>query len=166
MPEFHEKECLKCHLYLAPELWDKNKGRKDGLATWCKYCMAAYRLAHREKNLVYQRQYRKANVEALKDTHRKKYLKHGRKHLLEKKYGITEEIYSQMLTNQSGCCAICLTNNPGTGLDFFCVDHDHVTNHVRGLLCVDCNTGLGKFKENPITIREAALYIERGGFKA
>lgn len=39
-------------------------------------------------------------------------------------------------------------------------DHDHETGVLRGLLCLDCNRGLGAFKDNPALLRRAAEYIE------
>ena len=165
MPEFHEVHCTKCDLHLDPSMFTINRARKNGLNVWCKYCMAAYRVAHREQNVVYQREYRQKNPELLRANSKQKYLTSGRNWGLQKRYGITEEIYSQMLSNQSGCCAICRSSDPGKRRKFFCVDHNHVTNLVRGLLCVECNTALGKFKDNPIILREAALYLERGGFR-
>lgn len=40
------------------------------------------------------------------------------------------------------------------------VDHNHNTGDVRGGLCVNCNIGLGHFKDNPELLRLAALYLE------
>ena len=40
------------------------------------------------------------------------------------------------------------------------VDHDHSTGEVRGGLCVNCNFGLGHFKDSPELLRLAALYLE------
>ena len=42
-----------------------------------------------------------------------------------------------------------------------CIDHDHTTGKVRGMLCHDCNTSLGKFRDNPDILRKAADYLER-----
>lgn len=79
---------------------------------------------------------------------------------LRQNYGITLEDFDQMLAAQNGRCAICQTTTPG-GRGAFNVDHCHDTGKVRDLLCMDCNTGLGKLKHNPALLRQAADYIER-----
>ena len=43
----------------------------------------------------------------------------------------------------------------------WCVDHDHETGAVRGLLCRECNLGLAAFRESPTALRRAAGYLER-----
>jgi hypothetical protein len=62
-------------------------------------------------------------------------------------YGITPEQYDSMLAAQGGHCALC----PAVRGDRRCarlhVDHNHVTGKVRGLLCRDCNTGLGIYEK-------------------
>jgi hypothetical protein len=72
-------------------------------------------------------------------------------------YGLTPEMYDDMYRAQGGLCAIC--KNPpklGRPLD---VDHDHVTNLNRGLLCRDCNLGLGSFKDNSESLQAAIVYL-------
>jgi len=70
--------------------------------------------------------------------------------------GITVEQYHQILKDQDGLCAICKTfMNPPH------IDHCHSSGKVRGLLCNDCNTSLGKFKESAENLRRAARYIDR-----
>jgi len=41
----------------------------------------------------------------------------------------------------------------------FCLDHDHATNEFRGFICMDCNTGLARFNENPETMLRAIKYL-------
>src|SRR6266446_1969785 len=75
-----------------------------------------------------------------------------------RKYGITKERFDALLIAQDYRCRVCRTDDPGS--HDWNVDHDHVTNKVRGLLCANCNFGLGHFKDNPETLRAAAVYLE------
>lgn len=90
--------------------------------------------------------------------------KHG--YYLKRTFGISLESYASMLKSQDGRCAVCGTDKPGNGrgkkeLKFFPVDHDHLTGKVRGLLCRDCNLGLGAFSDDPIVLHAAMRYLER-----
>lgn len=78
-------------------------------------------------------------------------------------YGITESEYTDMLNSQKGCCAICGCSDTSDPKIFPVIDHCHDTGTVRGLLCMSCNQGLGKFKDNPDLLRIAAEYLERKG---
>lgn len=71
-----------------------------------------------------------------------------------KKYGITLEEWKQILERQGNACAIC-----GDRKAKLVIDHSHKTNKVRGLLCNQCNTGLGCFKDNRRSLRNAELYL-------
>lgn len=77
---------------------------------------------------------------------------------LESKYQITEAIYAEMLLRQNGVCAICRCHQRYKRL---AVDHDHKTGQVRGLLCEQCNHGLGRFFDSPFRLRNAAAYLEK-----
>ena len=61
-----------------------------------------------------------------------------------------------MLEAQGGDCAICSTRMLSP-----CIDHDHVTKEVRGLLCMSCNTALGHFRDDPSIVRSALAYLSR-----
>ena len=81
------------------------------------------------------------------------------------RYGITRNDFKAMLVNQKGVCAIC--KQPETQIDKrtgnvkqLAVDHCHKTGKVRGLLCVHCNHGLGKFKDNVDLLKTAIIYLE------
>lgn len=85
-----------------------------------------------------------------------------RNHGLVRLYGITATEYEELHAAQAGVCAICkepetLTRN-GV-LRNLCVDHDHITGQVRGLLCASCNLAVGKFKDKPDLMLSAADYL-------
>jgi hypothetical protein len=81
-----------------------------------------------------------------------------------KKYGITLDQYNQILQKQKCLCVICL--QPETLVDSkskkvrrLCVDHNHLTGKVRGLLCDKCNRGLGNFQDNTAILSMATNYL-------
>lgn len=76
-----------------------------------------------------------------------------------KSYFITDDEYDTILEEQGGACAIC-GNRDGNAVGFaLCVDHDHETGRVRGLLCVKCNLLIGHADENPETLKSASEYL-------
>lgn len=75
---------------------------------------------------------------------------------LKRVYGISVEDYDRLLVKQDGRCAIC-GDLPGERL--LDVDHCHQSGAVRGLLCVRCNTSIGKFDDDPVLLRSALTYL-------
>ena len=77
---------------------------------------------------------------------------------LIREYGITIEEYEELAAYQNHVCAICKQLcKTGNRLS---VDHCHTTGRIRGLLCSNCNTGIGQFNDDPELLRCAADYIE------
>jgi hypothetical protein len=74
---------------------------------------------------------------------------------LRRKYGLTLVEFRAMSAAQNHQCLICARYKK------LCVDHCHTTNRVRGLLCQDCNKGLGCFREDPKAFRAAVKYLAR-----
>jgi hypothetical protein len=72
-------------------------------------------------------------------------------------YGLSIADYDRMFEAQGGRCAICKERSDRA----LCVDHDHATEQVRGLLCNNCNSGIGKLKDDPDRLRAAIAYLER-----
>lgn len=104
----------------------------------------------------YRRRWEAKNPDKVR-AYREKAKKHYRRSDLKKHYDMTESQYEKMLEAQHGRCLICgETNGP---MPLF-VDHDHKTQRVRSLLCINCNTGLGTFKDSPELLRLAILYLE------
>lgn len=134
-----EKRCPRCDCVKPVTEFNINRKHKDGLASWCKSCNA--------ENL---REWAKKNA-----THKGR-LSHASH--LRRAYGIDMDDYDRMLEAQGGVCAICAGQcRIKTRL---AVDHCHTTNRIRGLLCDDCNNGVGRFKDNPELLRAAAAYLE------
>lgn len=73
-------------------------------------------------------------------------------------YGLTHEELAVLLA-QHEVCAICKTTEWGKKGPQ--VDHCHATGRVRGVLCSNCNQGLGRFADDPQRLRKAAEYLER-----
>lgn len=91
--------------------------------------------------------------------------KHYRKSYLKDRYGITQQIYDDLLKEQKGVCAIC--NNIETRINglskksnVLSVDHNHITGKVRGLLCHLCNSAIGKLRDSSNLLRKAADYLD------
>jgi hypothetical protein len=71
------------------------------------------------------------------------------------RYGIGAEQVEEMIEEQGGLCVICqrqLGDKPH-------VDHDHATGQVRGILCFNCNGGLGQFGDDILRLQQAVEYL-------
>lgn len=119
----------------------KKSASKDGYSNRCKSCDARI-----------TREYRLRKGKKFKTTERTRQV--NRKAKLKRNYKITPEDYDAMYAEQKGCCKIC--SDP---YDALLVDHDHETGEVRGLLCANCNHGLGRFKDDPAILQNAVMYL-------
>jgi hypothetical protein len=125
----------------------------------------AHNISERKSHYaLYGKKYYEANKDKIKERSKRNYAKtrelklvKHRHHVLKSRYGITMEEYYQMLETQNNKCAVC-DNKATKTLD---VDHDHETGRVRGLLCNNCNRGIGHLKDNPDILRRAISYLER-----
>ena len=82
---------------------------------------------------------------------------HARNDRLKLVYGMTPEDYDAILARQNGACAICESKSHRR----LCIDHCHSTGTVRGLLCRDCNLGLGNYQDDPKRLLKAIVYLKR-----
>lgn len=74
-------------------------------------------------------------------------------------YGMTEQEYEDMAAAQGYKCRICERPAANERYGKLSIDHCHSTGVVRGLLCMYCNTALGKFRDNPRVLLRAAQYL-------
>lgn len=130
------KECgLEAHSSEDFTLFRPHNKAKIGYLNLCKECRNA-----REKN------YQKPSYEK------------RRQYMLKYHYDITPADYNALYEEQKGTCAICGLHQ--TQFDKpLAVDHCHDTGKVRGLLCFDCNTGIGKLKDSPELLQKALDYL-------
>ena len=85
-----------------------------------------------------------------------------RRNSLMRRYGISPEQYEVLHEAQDGVCAIC--KEPETAryqgtLRRLSVDHCHESGKVRGLLCGRCNQSIGRMRDSPALLEEAARYL-------
>lgn len=81
-----------------------------------------------------------------------------------RKYGVTKEMFKEILARQDDRCAICRTPEPGE--QGWQLDHDHRINKARGILCGRCNRGLGLFGDNAESLDRAADYLRQFATKS
>lgn len=141
------KQCKTCGLEKEASEYNKKANAPDGLDYHCKPCRKEYN--------------RKRYENGAADAQRRSSFLY--------KYGISLEAAAAMYETQGGCCAICDAHGEfsvgrGSKEDKWkqlVLDHCHQTEEVRGLVCQYCNVGLGKFKDNPDTLRAAIAYLEK-----
>jgi hypothetical protein len=112
------------------EDFPRNRSDSVGLASYCKPCHNVRGRENKEKHRGSTREY---------------HLRH--------RYGIGQKDFEELLAAQGGVCAICGAPDPQH------VDHDHVFGNVRGVLCFNCNGGLGQFKDNVENLGKAISYL-------
>lgn len=126
----------------------------------CATCVKKWHSEHYQKPEIKARhreqgkQWRAANREKQREMDLKSRLKN--------KYGMTLERYNELLALQKGKCAICGSTSPKRkgALGFF-VDHCHVTDKVRGLLCHRCNLAVGWMEDNSALVNSVCTYLEK-----
>lgn len=147
------KQCTKCKLSKPATEFHKHSTGYYGVRADCKDCVA-----------LYSRTYRDINSDTIK-TKKKLYHKEKpeitRRSYLKRTYGISLETYNEMLLAQNNKCGICKSSYIGNKQHkHFHVDHCHKTGKIRGLLCGQCNSAIGQFKDNITILENAIKYIK------
>lgn len=140
------KQCTKCKENKPLFEFNKHKRHKDGLRFRCKKCESEDAKAKKKENL--EKDYLGTRLKERADN-------------LKRMFGMSLEDYEQKATAQNNVCAIC--GNTCKSGKRLAVDHDHDTGKIRGLLCGNCNGGLGKFQDNPELLIKAAEYLRKHG---
>lgn len=155
------KICNKCKVAKPRSEFYCCRAALDGLQYKCKACgeiwakanaerirtrAAARYIANSAQVIVKTTAWAKANPERVKE------------YRIKSLYKLSPTDYAAMVVTQAGRCAICNKDNEGKIL---CVDHDHVTGTVRGLVCRKCNLGLGCFDDSYTIIVAATAYLKK-----
>ncbi len=159
------KTCGKCKVEQPISNFFRNKRSKDGLRWDCKSCNSTYtnscyktNLSFREKAKARAKTYYSNNKEqVIKRLHGDRIVRKDR--ILKHKYGVGIEVYNTMLKNQDFRCKVCNVES-SKGNRSLCIDHNHTTGKVRGLLCHNCNVALGLVREKIEVLNGLIKYLE------
>ena len=166
--------CKECDKQRAKEWRESNKERK-------RETSKRWRKANEAREEQRKKEWREKNKERWKAANKKWYKENRdeslqrskgwyqknknkcrervRNYQLKSQYGITAKEYDEILTSQGHVCACC--RSPSTGRRRLAVDHDHSTSEVRGLLCDNCNTGIGRLGDTESGVQDALIYLRR-----
>jgi hypothetical protein len=129
------KTCSKCKQSKSIDRFHENKRYKDSHYCWCRECCRAY-------GVKWDRQHPNSRKNSS----------------LKIDFGITLNDYQSMFNRQNGQCAICGKYQSELKKALH-VDHDHKTDKIRGLLCYNCNRGIGHLQDNITILNNAISYL-------
>lgn len=139
------KHCIYCGKIKPLAQFAMKRAKPQGR---CKSCHSQYQreyyLHNRDKYKTLQELNRKNSAKA-----------EVRARSRAKMYGLTVDEYQDLKTSNDGMCHLC-NRRPGES-----IDHDHETGKVRGHLCNNCNTGLGKLGDTIESLQEALNYLRK-----
>ncbi|MGH2494917.1 MAG: endonuclease VII domain-containing protein [Ktedonobacteraceae bacterium] len=142
------KQCMSCRKVKAFSEYFENHSTRDNIDIYCKQCRTVSTQAKKQE---------KDKSRVQNDLR----MSQRRVRKLRSLYGITEKEYISLYNQQQGLCAICGRPERKSLGKTLCVDHNHFTGKVRGLLCSNCNSGLGHFEENLDYLNRAIEYLGR-----
>jgi hypothetical protein len=149
---------------IRPSIKPRKKGRREPTARRNgrdQEKLRVWRLAYAqsEAGKAAQRRYRERHPTRTRAA-RLKWQAKNPDYFMLRAYGITKLEWAEMFAAQKCRCAICGSDAPGSVKGWH-TDHCHDTNKVRGILCYNCNTGLGKLGDSLARLRDAVAYLER-----
>ncbi|MEV0493848.1 endonuclease VII domain-containing protein [Streptomyces atratus] len=177
------KKCSRRQQTLSRDAFANNQASRDGLQAYCRECWAEY---HQQRQRAKGKGVRPRVVapEGHRYCRRCGGIKphgawdrnrtasdglstrcktcraiEGRAGHLQRQYGMTEAERDEMISSQMGICTIC------PAAPAMHVDHCHETGRVRGVLCFNCNSAIGKLGDDPDTLRRAIAYLEGNAWK-
>lgn len=179
------KRCSRCKQLQERGAFSRHSANRDGLQDYCKSCARAYQQQWGQRKRAERRALKnppapegfkrcrtcgevkphsewdrnRSTSDGLATLCKACKAAKGRARHLMSNYGLTEAQRDEMIASQMGICVICL-NAPAVH-----VDHCHETGRVRGVLCFNCNSAIGKLGDDPDTTRRATAYLEGNAWK-
>lgn len=165
------KRCTVCGEIKPLDDYFRDKRASDGRYSSCKPCQREKTLRWRTENAAKhhatQKRWREAHPEIVSRVHKNWYSRNRHGPWLKFRYGISLDDYRRKLAEQGGGCAVCGSKTYSPKCErMLCVDHDHGSGMIRGLLCNACNRGLGNFRDDAALLVSAANYLRRHGVEA
>ena len=163
-----EKRCRICGETRPLEDFHRASGMRDGHRGECRLCYREIaRARYRQdpaKSIAAVKRWQQENAERLNAYRRARrelpeVKRQSRDGYYRRTYGISADEVDEMLESQNGRCAIC--GEKPERLASMHVDHDHERGHLRGLLCLSCNQGLGQFRDDPAMLLRAIVYLRQ-----
>lgn len=159
------KICPRCKVRKDILDFHKDSRKKDGLRTYCKLCVKLIADENSTSLKSYRKSYYKKNKVKIDNMQKERTAKYpetntaiNRKSRLKYYYGITIDDFDALVLKQNGCCAICGEHQSNLKTVLY-VDHDHETGEIRGLLCRNCNLGIGYLMDNTELLQSAIKYL-------
>jgi hypothetical protein len=159
-------DCKKCVKNRSAH-WHKNNRTKSlkNKAHWrknnpekAKSLYARWRKNNRARRRTNNERWAQSNPDKVRQSQKRWYKANPDKvknAALKRYYGITLEERNALLAKQNGTCPICKKK-----ITRPCVDHDHATGRVRGIVHQKCNTGIGLLGDDVETLKRTIIYLE------
>lgn len=163
------KRCCKCGIekpltdfyFRRPTL----RNKRGVYSSDCRECIKTWRKERyhgnpeiRAKAIAYSARWKRENPEALARSTAKPENRASKKRWhLARVYGLSVSEFQGLLDKQGNACAIC---RKPFGDIVACVDHDHATGAVRGILCHRCNRAIGLLGDSVELATAAARYLK------
>lgn len=147
------KQCNTCREWQPRGNFNKDSGSPDGKHYTCRPCRIKYRRQQEVKDRVsaYNKRYALENPELMREK--------DRRNSLKRFWNMTVEQFDALKQKQGGTCAFC-PKTESSPVKNLCIDHDHATGKIRGLLCDNHNRAMGLFKDSIEDMEKAIQYLK------
>lgn len=168
--ENETKFCKRCEETKEIHEFHVDRSQRDERKQFCRLCTNKVKAAWRKRNNDRVLDQKRESYNRNREHYHAYYRSEPRRSRvfawrLKRQFGITVQQFEEMLEAQAGCCAICgelpQESKGHRNKHRLHVDHDHETGVVRGLLCNNCNAGLGYLGDSVKNLRKAVKYLSK-----